>query len=270
MRALIDLHNIRVEIDLKHPIDISISMKFNEAQPNTYDVELAKSEPFRVGTLIGDTRQGGSCNFDVITIIPHCNGTHTECIGHLTNERISINKILQDTFIPCTLITIPTESIFNTNDTYEPLLNENDKIITRSILKECLLHSNSSFLKGLIIRTTPNDKSKISMKYSENESPFFSIEAMEFIYELGIEHLLVDFPSLDRAYDDGMLTAHHIFWNISKGSHLINNESRLFATVTEMIYVDENVENGNYLLNLQIAPFESDASPSRPIIYKVK
>jgi hypothetical protein len=29
------------------------------------------------------------------------------------------------------------------------------------------------------------------------------------------------------------------------------------------------VDDGTYLLNLQIAPFENDASPSKPVIYKV-
>jgi len=30
------------------------------------------------------------------------------------------------------------------------------------------------------------------------------------------------------------------------------------------------VEDGSYLLNPQIAPFESDASPSRPILFRVE
>lgn len=270
MRALIDLHNVRVEVDLKYPIDISIPLKFNQDQPNTYDVEKAKSEPYRVGNIVGDTRQGGSCNFDKVTFIPHCNGTHTECIGHITDERVQINKVLKDAFIPSTLITVTPEKSTETNDTYEPNFNDNDIIVTRKALRSSLIHSNRNFLKGLIIRALPNDDSKKNRQYSKLDTPFFSIEAMEFIYELGVEHLLVDFPSLDRAFDNGKLTAHHIYWNVTKETHHLHHESRLLATVTEMIFVDEKVEDGNYILNLQIAPFESDASPSRPIIYEIK
>ncbi|MGO3156445.1 MAG: cyclase family protein, partial [Mesonia sp.] len=30
------------------------------------------------------------------------------------------------------------------------------------------------------------------------------------------------------------------------------------------------VEDGNYLLNLQIASFHNDASPSKPVLYKIE
>jgi hypothetical protein len=29
------------------------------------------------------------------------------------------------------------------------------------------------------------------------------------------------------------------------------------------------VKDGSYILNLQIAPFENDASPSKPVLYKI-
>ena len=45
------------------------------------------------------------------------------------------------------------------------------------------------------------------------ETPsFFSIDAMEYIVSLGVEHLLVDTPSVDRLLDEGNLSAHNIFW----------------------------------------------------------
>jgi hypothetical protein len=37
-----------------------------------------------------------------------------------------------------------------------------------------------------------------------------------------------------------------------------------------MIYVPDEISDGEYLLNLQIAPFVSDASPSRPVLFKIK
>jgi hypothetical protein len=75
-------------------------------------------------------------------------------------------------------------------------------------------------------------------------------------------------PSIDRIYDEGKLANHRIFWNVEPGSFEPNENSRVNNTITELIYVPNNVEDGNYLLNLQIAPFDSDASPSRPVIFK--
>ena len=68
------------------------------------------SKPCEAGELVGDTRRGGSCNFEQYSFIPHCNGTHTESIGHLTNERISVHESLKDVFIPATLVSVEPEN----------------------------------------------------------------------------------------------------------------------------------------------------------------
>ena len=96
-------------IDETRPIDISIPLIFNGPQPNAYGVEQARSEPVKAGNLIGDTRQGGSVNFERYTFIPHCSGTHTECVGHITHERISVRDCLRDVFMPAILITVSPE-----------------------------------------------------------------------------------------------------------------------------------------------------------------
>ena len=95
---------------------------------------------------------------------------------------------------------------------------------------------------------------------------FFTIEAMNYIVELGIKHLLVDMPSVDRLFDDGVLSAHNIFWETKEKKLNLN---ALNKTITEMIFVPDNIKDGEYLLNLQFAPFVADAAPSRPILYKI-
>ncbi len=89
-------------------------------------------------------------------------------------------------------------------------------------------------------------------------------------FESGISHLLVDIPSVDRTFDEGKLWAHHIFWKVKQGSHDVNKKSHSLNTVTEMVYIPNIIEDGIYLLNIQIAPFVSDAAPSRPVIFKIK
>ena len=97
-------------------------------------------------------------------------------------------------------------------------------------------------------------------------SPFFSIEAIEYVVSLGVQHLLVDSPSLDRLFDDGQLTAHNMFWETKQK---IFNTKTQHKTITEMIFVPKEVKDGCYLLNLQVPAFVSDAAPSRPILYQI-
>ncbi len=247
--------------------DISIPLKFNGEQPNTYEVKKAESEAYKAEGFIGDTRQGGGCNFEKLSLVPHCNGTHTECIGHITYKRFSIQEQLQDSLIPATVITVLPENAFDSSDTYHPKKETGDVIISEKSLKNAIESVSKDFIKALVIRTLPNDISKVRRNYMEQEPAFFSLEAMNFIVEAGVEHLLVDLPSVDRAYDEGKLNAHHIFWNIKAGQHESAPNSMLHKTITEMIYVGSEIVDGPYLLNLQIAPFVSDAAPSRPLLY---
>lgn len=263
----ITLQNTTYQIATKGH-DISIPLYFNGLQPNSYGVPQAKSHAFEGGGFVGDVRRGGSCNFEVYELIPHCNGTHTECVGHIAAERVSVHERLQDTFIPATLISILPQKAVTTSDSYRPNFNESDYIIDRKSLENALKEANQHFFDALIIRTLANDDSKKSRDYTQHDAPFFSIEAMQFIREIGVKHLLIDTPSVDRMHDEGKLSAHHIFFAIPFGE---NQEiSPVDYTITEFIYVENSILDGKYLLNLQIAPFMSDASPSRPKIFEVR
>jgi arylformamidase len=112
----------------------------------------------------------------------------------------------------------------------------------------------------LIIRTLPNDKSKLTRNYNKTNPPYLEESLATYLNKQGIFHLLVDLPSLDREEDGGKLSAHKAFWGIP-------NKLRPSATITELIYVPNEVKDGTYLLNLQIAAFELDATPSKPVLY---
>ncbi len=250
--------------------DISIPLQFNGEQPNIYGVEEAESRAYEKDGFIGDTRRGGGCNFEKISMITHCNGTHTECIGHLTHKRFSIQQQLIDSLIPVSLISICPEKASDHPDKYEPAKEEEDWFISKQSLEEALVNHIAGFNKALIIRTIPNEYSKTKRRYMEMEPPYFSLEAMEFLVGLGVDHLLVDLPSVDRTFDEGKLNAHHIFWNVMAGDHEASSKAHLYKTITEMIFVPDKIADGNYMLNLQIAPFVADAAPSRPLIYPLE
>jgi arylformamidase len=255
------------DIDLAGFVDISIALKFNGPQPNAFGVEPATSTACECGDLVGDTRRGGSCNFEQITLIPHCNGTHTECVGHVTNERISIRECLTDVFISARLISVKPVSAAECDESYAVPFGPYDLLITRHMLEPALSNAKCD---ALVVRTLPNDDAKQTRVYNDPTAPYFTSGAMEIIASIGIKHLLVDLPSIDRLSDEGKLSNHRIFWNVDQGIFETNAATRKNSTITELIYVPNEVEDGEYLLNLQIAPFESDAAPSRPLLFKTK
>ena len=251
--------------DLGKPIDISIPLDFYGRQVNAFAVESATSRAVETGEMVGDTRRGGSCNFEQIKLIPHCNGTHTECVGHITHERFAVRDCLRHAFVAARLVSVEPVSAAQTNDTYAVEFGEGDRVISRAVLEQVLQNAETA---ALIVRTLPNSDQKLARQYNGDEiPPYFSSEAMEFIIECGVKHLLVDLPSIDRMLDAGKLSNHRIFWNVELGKFEINSTTRMNATITELIFVPDDVSDGVYMLNLQIAPFMSDASPSRPLLF---
>jgi kynurenine formamidase len=212
-------------------------------------------------------RRGGSCNFEQYTFVPHCNGTHTEGIGHLTAERISVHERLRESLVPATLASVRPVLAGETTDTYTPALHPEDRVITAAALEAALATAAPGCMGALVLRTLPNDPDKTSRDYMQVPPPFFTREAMQLIRTRGVRHLLVDIPSLDRLFDEGRLTAHRIFWGLPPGTDTPDDPAAAYYTVTEMIWVPDTLPDGPYLLELQIAPFVADAAPSRPRLF---
>lgn len=235
------------KVDLSQPLDISIPLKASKENVNAWYISEPKIEPVTNGDWVGKVTEGASTNFNTIIFNPHAHGTHTECVGHITAEAISINETLHQFFFFAELITITPE---NQNE---------DLVITKSQIRKALGDKTPS---ALIIRTLPNTVEKLTKQYSYTNWPYLNKETATYLKELNIEHLLIDLPSVDKEKDDGKLLAHKAFWDYPKAT-------RYQATITEMIYVPDTIRDGSYLLNLQIVSFENDAAPSKPILYKI-
>ena len=270
MNATLEIDGRTWKVDLGRPLDISIPLDFRGAQPNAYGVPPATAQAYEDAHFVGDTRRGGSCNFETCRLIPHCNGTHTECVGHISYERISVHTILQDTLVPATLVTVASTPAGETGDTYRPPKNQADRLVTREALQTALSDAEMGFLQALVIRTLPNDPAKRVRRYLEAPAPYFSVEAMQLIVGRDVQHLLVDLPSVDRAFDEGRLTAHHLFWQVPEGGHDVDPARGSRKTITEMIYVPDEIPDGRYVLNLQIPDFVADAAPSRVRLFRVQ
>lgn len=237
------------QVDFFKPIDISIPLTANKDCVSAWYVAPMKIEPVVSGDWVGDVNKGGSVNFRNITFNPHGNGTHTECVGHISKEDYSINKTFSRFLFIAELVTILPEQMPN-----------GDFVITQKQLVHALKETENT--EALVIRTLSNGLNKLHMQYSNTNPPYILKEAIDYLNELGVEHLLIDLPSIDKEVDEGMLEAHHAFWKYP-------TDTQTHKSITEMVYVPNDVFDGTYLLNIQIASFENDASPSKPVLYKI-
>jgi len=246
-------HNYHTDLD--QPIDISIPIHPGGAR--AWYVEPVRISPVRTERFTGSVAEGGAVNFRDIWFNPHGHGTHTECAGHIDMEVQSINQTLKRFFALAVLITVQPKSY-----TGEPQahMRPGDMVIGAEDLQ--MAWPAGEAIEAAVVRSLPNAPTKLSKNYSQSNPTYFSPEALAFLRKKGVHHLLTDLPSVDREEDGGGLLAHRAFWKSGQPGDRA-------STITEFVYVPNGVEDGLYLLNLQIAPFENDATPSKPVLYKL-
>jgi kynurenine formamidase len=235
--------------DLTSPIDISIPIRDPRKGegPAAWYVGRPRFEAVEAEGFIGSVAKGGAVNFTNVIFNPHGHGTHTECLGHITKEAESVNEVELPLIIPCLVHSIHPEVI------------NGDSVITVDSLpggKE----TNAKLPLAMVIRTLPNKASKKGKDWSNSNPTYLDSEFTTKLVERGVEHLLVDLPSVDKEVDGGALLSHRAFFRVP-------DAPRANATITEFVYTPSGVQDGLYALNLQLAPFDLDASPSRPVIY---
>jgi kynurenine formamidase len=232
--------------DLSRPIDLSTPILAGDRCVNAFHISPPVFEPVKVGSFIGSVEQGGACNCENLHLNAHGNGTHTECVGHISQTRVSINRILTRFHFTAELVTIDPATMDN-----------GDRVVLREQLEAIVQYRT----QALLIRTLPNTAIKLHQHYSGSNPTYLHKDAAQWVREQGYEHLLIDQPSVDREEDGGALLAHHAFWNFPEEA---DGGQR---TITELFYAPSAVADGLYLLNLQIAALETDASPSKPVLY---
>ncbi len=247
MKAIIKYNSRKIQINVSKPIDISIAIDSSKQHVNAWYIDDPIISPEKFDDQEVSVAKGAVVNFNSIRFNPHSHITHTECVGHITEKVHSINQHLKHYFFLAEVVTIA------------PLESDGDFVIGTKQLKKALKNKKRD---AIVIRTLPNLTDKKEMRYSNTNPVYMTENAAIYLREKGIKHLLIDLPSVDKENDDGKLLAHNAFWN-TKGT------LRMDATITEFIYVPNSVKDGEYLLNLMIAPFENDATPSKPILYKI-
>lgn len=247
MIATIQYNSRKLQIDLTQPLDISMPIRASKSNVSAWHISEPKIEPAKDGEWIASVKEGACINFNNIYFNPHAHGTHTECVGHITEKQHSINDSLKQFFFLAEVITVAPEGL------------NGDSVISKKQIQFALGNKKRD---AVVIRTIPNTRDKFSRQYSHTNPTYLLKDAAVYLREKGVKHLLIDLPSVDKEKDDCQLLAHNAFWN-TKG------RLRMDATITELIYVSNKIEDGQYFLNLQIAPFENDATPSKPVLYKI-
>ena len=286
------LSGVSVDVDLSKGISIARPLDVHAAGNGGFDgVNMqnvhTQSLPFCDGDFVGDVKQGGSCNVEILKLNAHCAGTHTETLLHILDLQHRDNHAIAHHaprgILVAALLSVPTHNgakVAGLGDSYDPPLIDADEVISASAIKDALdtLGSNKPELetawrncdcKALIIRAQ-GERSAIDPPFAfGDQAPFFSRQAIELINQIGVQHLLVEFPSIDRMNDEGRLTNHHCFWNVDRQTKDLS-EAWPQKTVTEMIYLPRDLTDGVYLLDLQIPALMSDACISRPLLFQIE
>ena len=157
MKATLDINNRQITVDLSNPLDISIKLRNTEKNPEAWYLELPKIEPVKIGEWVAKVSEGASINFNNINFNPHAHGTHTECVGHISEEFYSVNDALKQFFFLAEVITVAPET------------KSEDLVISAKQIKKSLVGKTP---EAVVIRTLPNTKSKKSRKHSNTNWPY--------------------------------------------------------------------------------------------------
>ncbi len=254
-------------IDLAAGVSLAIPLQFDAAQPRHFDAPAASSTPYVVGGFNGSVAQGASCNCRSITLIPHCNGTHTEGAGHLTLDCPPLHAQIPSQPLPALLLSLAPQAAHSTAEGSLPLPQAGDALLTRSALLAAWPQALPFEPQVLILRTLPNGPSKLDRDYSAANPPYLTLQLAQELVARGIDHLIIDLPSIDRAHDAGLLSAHRVLFGLPAGSTDYAAAMRPQATVTELAYIDNAIADGPCAVQLQVPAWSGDALPSRPLLF---
>lgn len=241
IQAFFQWNNVRYEVDLSQGVDLSNPYGASNSV-SAWGSPPVRFEPVRYGDWVGSVAAGASVNFFDIQLNPHGNGTHTEWAGHILPERGSVNEKLLRYWFVALLVDVRVE---NDGSIQEPF----------SLLE------HQQLPEAVILRTSKHYSPPLNGNFTGVHPPYLLPEFAENLAKKGVQHLLIDLPSVDPEEDGGALSAHKAFWGLHQG------ELRDDATITELLRIPASLSEGLYLLNLQMAPIANDASPSRPVVF---
>jgi len=242
MRIELEFNGRNYTANLQRGISLASPLGNHALEYRAWSVPSVQIKPVKSGDWTGSVEQGASVNFYDVVLNPHGNGTHTEGQGHIRREHQSLNRAMHVFHFICRFIRLHPEEHFD------------DKVVRLKALQDKWQPEGE---EALIIATGAYPHGH---DFTNTNPPYFEPELMSYVREHQVRHFLTDLPSVDKEDDGGLLKAHNAFW--PDGNPVSGG-----ATISEMLMIPSSLEEGLYLLNLQIPALENDAAPSRPVVY---
>jgi kynurenine formamidase len=257
----------KVRAALDRGVSLAIAVEVGAAGPRHFGAGAPESRPFAVGSFSGGVATGASANCSTVTLTPHCQMTHTETVAHLTREAGDAWRVVPRGLLPAVVVSVVPEPASESAESTDPQPYATDSLITRRRLRAAWPMTRMVDPVAVIVRTLPNDAAKRTRNYDDVVPPYFTRDAVEWLVEKRIEHLVLDVPSLDRTHDEGHRVGHRLFFGLPRGSTARGDAARSRATITELAFVPDEVHDGPCILSLAVPAIGGDAVPSQPIVY---
>jgi arylformamidase len=236
---------------------LALTLQFDAAHPRHFGAPPATSTAYQAGGFEGAVSRGASCNCQRIALIPHCNGTHTESASHLTLQQRLLHEIIPAGPINALLLSVGATRAAATSEDSLPAPRAGDRLITCDGLLAAWNAAGGGRPRALLLRT--------GTSWGDPNPPYLSRQMVAALAARGVEHLVTDLPSVDRLEDDGLLTAHRLFFGLPVGSTDLDAATRSHCTITELAQFPSHLVDGPCAVQLQIPAFSGDAVPSRPL-----
>lgn len=244
---------------LSEPVSLARTLDFAGAHPRAFGAPAATTAPFVAGGFNGEVARGASCNCRSVTLIPHCNGTHTESVAHLTLDTLAIESIVPLQPVPAVLVTVAPVEATSTGEGTDPAPRPGDRVVTAEAIARAWPRgwpADFPAPEALVLRTGDG---------AGSPPPYLTREAAALAAARGIRHLVLELPSVDREDDGGRLAGHREFFGLPAASTALADAKRADCTVTELALVPASCRDGAGALQLQVTPWLGDAVPSRPL-----
>ena len=256
---MLQLRGMALRIELDHhgwtwkaagqPVDLSVPVNPITGLPRAWYKGPATAEPVRSDGWVGSVAEGGSVNFRDIHFNPHAHGTHTETREHVADEFQPIDALVRSAALPFLLPALLIDAL--------PESRGEDHVVPLSALDGVQGALRKWRPAAVILRCTTG---AVLTDWSDTNPPYLDAGFAERLVDAGVEHLLLDLPSVDREIDGGVLRAHHAFFGVGANT-------RKGTTISELLSVPLGLSAGPGLLALQVSPFINDAAPSRPVFF---
>lgn len=267
-----------LRIDLASPVSLAAPLRFDGRDPRHFDAPAPRRRPLALPGFSGEVRRGASCNCSTLELTPHCNGTHTECVGHLVDEPLDACEIAPRGPLPALLLSIPPVPAAGSGEDSDPAPQPGDRLLTRAALRAAwpatlLVTPQATWPealpfapRALVLRSSAPLAVASTTALA---APYLSRQLAAELVARGIEHLVVELPSIDRGQDQGRLCAHRIFFGLPPGSTRLAEARRGGCTITELAAIPAELSDGPCALQLTLPRIAGDAVPSQPLLYRL-